>query len=338
MKTLSVVVPSYNCEAYLSRCLDSMLPATDDIEILVVNDGSTDGTADLARHYAERNPGIVRVLTKPNGGHGSAINTGIAEARGRYLKVMDSDDWVNPPAMTAVMEVLREQLDQPQPLDALVTNFVYEKQGKRHKHVMRYESELPTGRVFGWDEVGKFAANRALLMHSLLYRTEVLRESGLRLPEHTFYVDNLFAFVPLTCVRRLRYLDVNLYRYYIGRGDQSVNEQVMLGRIDQQLRVNRAMIDALPAEGSVPDELYRYLVHYLGLVCAISSILLLRLGTDDGLRRKRDLWQELRSSDATCHRLLRRSSLGQVLHLPGRGGRWVCLQGYRLARGVIGFN
>ena len=112
----------------------------------------------------------------------------------------------------------------------------------------------------------------------------------------------------------------------------------MLGRIDQQLRVNRAMIDALPAEGSVPDELYRYLVHYLGLVCAISSILLLRLGTDEGLRRKRDLWQELRSSDATCHRLLRRSSLGQVLHLPGRGGRWVCLQGYRLARGVIGFN
>ena len=273
MKTLSVVVPSYNCEAYLSRCLDSMLPATDDIEILVVNDGSTDGTADLARHYAERNPGIVRVLTKPNGGHGSATTTGIAKARGRYLKVMDSDDWVDLSALTAVMEVLRDQLDQPQPLDALVTNFVYEKQGKRHKHVMRYDSELPTGKVFGWDEV-----------------------------------------------------------------DQSVNEQVMLGRIDQQLRVNRAMIDALPAEGSVPDELYRYLVHYLGLVCAISSILLLRLGTDDGLRRKRDLWQELRSSDATCHRLLRRSSLGQVLHLPGRSGRWVCLQGYRLARGVIGFN
>ena len=174
MKTLSVVVPSYNCEAYLSRCLDSMLPATDDIEILVVNDGSTDGTADLARHYAERNPGIVRVLTKPNGGHGSAINTGIAEARGRYLKVMDSDDWVDLSALTAVMEVLRDQLDQTQPLDALVTNFVYEKQGKRHKHVMRYDSELPTGKVFGWDEVEV----RTKPLHALWYH-RVLRASGL---------------------------------------------------------------------------------------------------------------------------------------------------------------
>ena len=81
-------------------------------------------------------------------------------------------------------------------------------------------------------------------MHSVIYRTKLLRECGLKLPEHTFYVDNIFVFQPLPHVKKLYYLDVNFYRYFIGQVRISPSTRpVMIGRIDQQIRVNKIMID-----------------------------------------------------------------------------------------------
>jgi hypothetical protein len=132
----------------------------------------------------------------------------------------------------------------------LISNYVYEKVGAKHKRVMRYPNTFPEGEIFGWDDVKPLGKSHYLLMHSLIYRTELLRECGLVLPAHTFYVDNLVAFVPLPYVKRMYYVDANLYRYYIGRQDQSVNEQVMIQRVDQQLTVNRMMIDCMAEKKS----------------------------------------------------------------------------------------
>jgi len=332
--TLTVVVPSYNSSDYLHRCLDSMLPFDDDLEVIVVNDGSTDDTSAIAHRYAADHAGRVRVVDKPNGGHGSAVNAGLDAATGRYFRVVDSDDWLDRDALTALLGVLRGQ-DR---LDLVVSNFVYEKEGRERRHAMRYRSTLPRNREFGWEEVGRFRPDQGMLMHSLTYRTAVLRNSGMRLPEHTFYVDNLYAFVPLPYVRRMRYLDVDLYRYHIGRSDQSVNESVMLRRLDQQLTVNRLMIEALPSPGSTPKALHRYLVHYLGLVCGVSSIMLIRAGAPEHLRMKRDLWRDLRAAHAPAHRRLRRSSVGALVNLPGRTGRRVSVWAYLVAQRVVGFN
>ena len=110
---------------------------------------------------------------------------------------------------------------------------------------MRYAKSLPEGRFFGWDEAKALGKTHYLLMHSLIYRTSLLRECGMKLPEHTFYVDNLVAFIPLPYVKTMYYLDVNFYRYFIGRADQSVNEKVMIGRIDQQIRVMPTQVTAM---------------------------------------------------------------------------------------------
>ncbi|HSO70824.1 MAG TPA: glycosyltransferase family 2 protein [Arachnia sp.] len=336
MTTLSLVVPSYNSAAYLHRCLDSMLPFDDDVEVIVVNDGSTDDTSAIAHGYAGAHPGRVSVVDKPNGGHGSAVNAGLDAATGRYFKVVDSDDWLDRGALASLLAVLRAQGDEP--VDLVVSNFVYEKEGRSRRHAMRYRNVLPQGREFSWREVGRFRPNQGLLMHALTYRTAVLRSSGMRLPEHTFYVDNLFAFVPLPFVRRLQYLDVDLYRYHIGRADQSVNESVMLRRLDQQLRVNRLMIEALPDAESTNPALHRYLVHYLGLICAVSSIMLIRAGQPEHLRQKRDLWRDLRGAHASAHRRLRRSGVGALVNLPGKAGRTVSVWAYLAAQRAVGFN
>ncbi len=335
---LSLVVPSYNSQDYLARCLDSMQPVPADVEVLVIDDGSVDDTAKIGQEYADQHPGRFRVISKPNGGHGSAINTGLAHAQGRYFKVVDSDDWVAPDAFAALVTAIRgfDAAEQP---DLVVTNFVYEKQGKKRKHVMRFGNALPNGRTVTWQQAGRFRRAQYLLMHALTYRTELLRQVGYQLPEHTFYVDNLYAYVPMAAVRTLHYLDVDLYRYYIGRPDQSVSEAVMVKRCDQQLKVNRLMIENLPSRDTVlPRALRTYLESYLGVVTAVSSIICIRTGQRQYLAAKSALWRELQEADRVTWRRLKRTLMGRLTNLPGASGRKLTLAAYKVARQFFGFN
>lgn len=341
MKILTVVVPCYNSAAYLRRCVDSLLTGDDDVEILIVDDGSTDETGDIADSYAARLPGVVAAIHQPNAGHGGAVNTGVRLATGRWIKIVDSDDRLDGAAYAEVLRTLRGFAAGDEAVDMVVSNFVYDKTDRRRKTAVRYRGVLPSGRVLAWDEVGDFGTSQYILMHSLIYRTELLRECGLRLPEHTFYVDILYASVPLVHVKRLYYLDVDLYRYHIGRADQSVNDDVMLRRVGQYLRVNRRMMTHLSevrSDPTVPQALCRYLVHYAEIVCAVSSVLLIRVGTPESLAMKDELWSELRQQDPWLYRRLRRSVVGQLANLPGRPGRGISRLAYRAAQWAVGFN
>lgn len=338
MITLSVVVPSYNSADWMERCVDSLITGARDVEILIVDDGSTDSTGAIADLYEAAHPGVVRAIHKVNGGHGSTINVGIDQARGAYIKVVDSDDWVAPGAFEALLETLRGFIAAEQQVDLVVSNFVYEKVGRRYKRAVRYRNVLPQQQVFSWDQVGRFRTSQFLMMHSLVYRTEVLRECGLRLPEHTFYVDNLYVYQPLPYVKSLYYLDVDLYRYFIGRPDQSVNESVMIKRIDQQLKVNRMLMDVEVSPYDVPAALYSYLVHHLQIVCVISSTMLLRSGRDEDFARKVELWRSIRYDDPVVYRKLRRTTLGTLVNLPGKPGRRVSVAAYRGASWALQLN
>ena len=194
MKLLSVAIPCYNSEAYMEKCVDSLLVGGEEVEILIVDDGSTDRTAEIADAYAEKYPTIVRAIHQENGGHGEAVNAGIRNAQGLYFKVVDSDDWVNKEAYEKILRTLEELLRGPKTVDLFISNFVYEKQGATRKKVMQYRHCFPQGEVFGWSDIGHMKKGKYLLMHSMIYRTQLLQQCGLELPKHTFYVDNLFAY------------------------------------------------------------------------------------------------------------------------------------------------
>ena len=228
MKLLSIAIPCYNSQDYMEHCIESLLPGGEDVEIIIVNDGSMDATADIANRYAEKYPTIVKAVHQENGGHGEAVNTGIRNATGLYFKVVDSDDWVDGEAYRKILDTLRQLSGGNRTLDMLISNYVYEKEGAKKKKVMQYRGILPENQLFGWDEARHFKKGRYILMHSVIYRTQLLRECGLELPKHTFYVDNIFVYVPLPYVKTMYYLDVDFYRYFIGREDQSVNEAVMI--------------------------------------------------------------------------------------------------------------
>ncbi len=339
MKLLSVAIPCYNSEAYMRHCIESLLEGGDEVEILIVDDGSTkDNTAGIADEYQEKYPGICRAVHQENGGHGEAVNAGLRNASGIYFKVVDSDDWVDRDAYMEILKALREFAQGAETVDMLVSNFVYEKQGARRKKVMNYRTALPKNQVFTWDDVKVFMLGQYILMHSVIYRTELLRQCGLELPKHTFYVDNIFVYQPLPHVKTMYYLDVNFYRYFIGREDQSVNEAVMIGRIDQQIRVNKLMIDYF-AEAKLPwGKLRHYMIRYLEIMMVISSILAIRSGTEENMAKKKELWQYARKKNLAMYLRLRFGFLGQGMNLPGKGGRKVSEAGYKISQKFFGFN
>ena len=341
MKLLTIAIPSYNSENYLSKCIESLLPGGEDVEILVVNDGSKDNTSAIGHEYEAKYPGIVKVIDKENGGHGSAVNAGVEHATGLFFKVVDSDDWVKKSAYLEILEKLKDFAGSDVILDMLISNFVYEKEGAAKKKVMRYAHALPKDTVFTWNDVGHFFKGQYILMHSVIYRTKLLRECGMKLPDHTFYVDNIFVYEPLPYVKNMYYMDVNFYRYYIGREDQSVNEKVMIGRVDQQLRVNKLMIDYTVRNRKMifaNKRLKQYILNYLEIITTISSIMLILADTEEALDKKTELWEYLKASDSYLYRKLRYGIMGNGMNLPGKGGRKISVEGYRLAQRFFKFN
>lgn len=341
MKLLSIAIPCYNSQAYMGKCIESLLIGGEDVEIIVVNDGSKDDTSKIAHEYEAKYPSIVRVIDKPNGGHGSAVNSGIEAATGLYYKVVDSDDWVDADAYRTILNKLKELKDADEILDIMISNYVYEKEGAARKKVMRFTHALPKEKVFGWDEVGHFPTGQYILMHSVIYRTEVLRDCKLKLPEHTFYVDNIFVFEPLPYVKKMYYLDVDFYRYYIGREDQSVNEKVMISRLDQQLRVNHIMIDYMADNKELVSEnkrLKSYMLNYLDIIMTISSIMSILSGKKENYAKKKELWKELKEKTPYCYKRIRFGLLGIAMNIPGAVGRGIAVCGYRIAQKLFHFN
>ena len=339
MKLLSVAIPCYNSQAYMEHCINSLLVGGDEVEIIIVDDGSTkDRTAEIADAYAEKYPGIVKAVHQENGGHGEAVNTGLKNATGLYFKVVDSDDWVDEESYKKVLCTLKELTGGTKTLDMLICNYVYEKEGQKHKKVMRYDSVLPVEKMFTWDEAGKFRKGQYILMHSVIYRTKLLRECGLKLPKHTFYVDNLFVYVPLPYVKNMYYLDVDFYRYFIGRDDQSVNEKVMISRIDQQIKVNKLMVESTDLWKLTNKNLRKYMLNYLEIITVISTIMLIRSGTEENLEKKKELWSYLKEYDLKLFHKLRNGIMGRTMNLPGRGGRRISVAAYKISQKIVGFN
>ena len=339
MKLLSVAIPCYNSQDYMRKAIECLLPGGEDVEIIIVDDGSKDDTAMIADEYEKKYPSIVKAVHQENGGHGEAVNTGLKNATGTFFKVLDSDDWFKEEAYLQVLERLRELVSLGSVVDMFICNFVYEKEGKKHKKVMTYRSVFPRDQVFTWDDTGIFKPGQYILMHSVIYRTRLLKDCGLKLPAHTFYVDNLFVFIPLTYVKTMYYMDVNLYRYYIGREDQSVNESIMISRVDQQLKVTRLMIDYMAnSSRNLRRKQERYMLSYLDIMMTISSILLIKEGSEESLARKKELWNYLKNNDHRDYIRLRFSICGTNMNLPGKGGRKISVMEYKIAQRFVGFN
>lgn len=233
MKLLSVVVPSYNMEKLLPTCLGSCLyPGADrELEVIVVNDGSKDGTLAVARDYQERYPDIFKVIDKENGGHGSGINAGIGSATGKYFKVLDADDWFDTEALKSLVEVLKKT-------DAeLVTNSFVCVNAQTMKHSDPRSPIVGKKLTCGEHLFDNAAPELLVRMHSVTWRTDILQRNGITIDEHRFYVDMEYITLPVPYAEKVYVTELPLYMYRLGDNGQSVSIASMQKHIGDHLTV-----------------------------------------------------------------------------------------------------
>lgn len=337
MKEITFVVPCYNSQDYMKRCIDTLLPCGTDGEIIIVDDGSTDATGEIADEYEVLYPETVKVIHKANGGHGSGVNAGLKIASGRFFKVVDSDDWLDGGALEKLLDSLKKYRDS---VDMVVCNYVYNHLYENRQKSVSFRNVFPEEEICSWQTLRRFKSSQYLVMHALVFRTAVLRESNVELPEHTFYVDNLFAYKPLPRVERILYLNQDLYHYFLGRDDQSVNEESYKRRIDQQILVTKLVMDCveLAEVKKISGKLARYMIRNISVMLSICSIYLLMINTQEALEKRRQLWQDIKQRDRKLYRRLRFTTLSGLTYLPGSFGNFLTLKGYKMAKKTYQFS
>jgi len=268
MKVLSLIIPSYNCENFLDKCLASFVDdkIIDKLDVIVVNDGSVDKTADIATKYCNLYPNSFRLISQKNKGHGGALNTGCAAATGKYLKVIDADDWV-------ITENLLEFINCLESADSdvvLTHHYTQNITTGETKKWMSYPESF--GRKYTLEEIAdnwdKF--DRAFTFHGICYKTDFYQKAGYLLSEHVFYEDHEFSTFPACLARTVLPLDLFIYNYRIGDVNQSVSDENSVKRLTHTETVlkrfvceNKAQYDKLCSKNFVAYKAKILLVSYL---------------------------------------------------------------------------
>ncbi len=238
MKALTVIVPAYDMADWLPRALASLEPPPPSLEVIVVNDGSRDGTSAIAHDWATRHPGTCRVIDKPNGHYGSCVNAGLAAATGRYARILDADDVFNPEFLPDYLSFVSAAASEPSPPDVLVNDVEWLAPDghpvRQVRHGLPYD--------FGMDAL--LARADAISMHALAYRTDLLRDIGYRQTEGIMYTDTEWYTLPMAVARSGRAFPFPLYRYQTGRPGQSVDAKVYAANVAMLLRVFESLASA----------------------------------------------------------------------------------------------
>jgi len=262
MKQLTIAVPSYNMEKLLTQCLDSMADGAfdDALEVLVVDDGSADRTAEIAREYAKKWPEIFTVISKENGGHGSAVNTALDRATGRYFRIVDADDWVNKENLKRLLEVMKSAdadiiLDEKTEVDIQTGAQQY----------FPFPENMPSGKEVGFEAIEAPEFRYHLALHTMSVKTGLLREHGIRLLERTFYVDSQFVLESTAYAKSALVLRMGMYYYRVGNVNQSVHYLSYVKRYQEHDRVVSACMEFLK-KADFSAERRAYVVHSVALL------------------------------------------------------------------------
>ena len=271
-KLITFCVPSYNSQDYLYHALDSLIPGGDEIEVLIIDDGSKDNTLAIAKDYEKRYPNIFKAVHQENKGHGGAINTAMSLATGTYFKVLDSDDWVKEDGLKALLDFLRSN----QEADLILMPYTYRRSydEKEEGRLIKYNFFVKPNQIVGWNGVKRFDASHNFTLHSVVYRLGTLKESGIVLPEHCFYEDNYLIYAPLPFVKKLVYLDTPLYQYLLGRDGQSMQTSNLIKRNENLMRVAELAFNTLDLKSIKKSNNRLYYLMRHQLVMMVTSPLL----------------------------------------------------------------
>ena len=336
MKLLTVTVPCYNSQDYMEKCINSLLAGGDRVEIIVIDDGSRDNTGAIGDRYAQEYPDIVRVIHQENGGHGEGINQGLRHATGKYFKVVDSDDEVNS-QFVAFLDAL-ESCDRAGGVDLFVTNYYYVHTDGVGDRSINYSNVLPQNRIFTWSDTKRFLLHQMLTIHSCTFRTEAMRRCGAELPKKVFYEDNLMVCRTLPYIDKMFYMNIDLYRYTIGREGQSVQDDVSRRRYTHHLMIAELAFKSLDLNQVSNRQKKQYMKHELFMLFGIATIFT-RLNKDaEADAALEQMWKNCIAHDEKWGRHFRKYTVLMFINAPGKAGQNFTAGVYKLANKVVRFN
>lgn len=283
-KILTVAIPAYNVENYLRTTLDSFIcdeEVMKKIEIIVVDDGSKDSTASIGQEYEEKYPDTFRVISKENGGHGSAVNCGIENASGKYYKIVDGDDWVNTEDFVKLVSEL-EKCES----EYVFTNYYEYYDDVKRKAPVEYP-RFQNGQSYTFAD---FNDGFHIPMHALVIRTDILKENHIRLDEKCFYVDTEYISFPVPYVKSIAYFDLYVYMYRLNLSTQSVSVKGFQKHIDDHIRVSLHLIDfcnEYSSSAEKEDAKKEYIINIAAKVVLMQSNIFSSFPFNDRENRKR---------------------------------------------------
>ena len=248
-KILSIVIPTYNIENYLRVCLKSFEnnKLLDYVDIIIVNDGSTDNSSKIAKEFVNMYPDSYKLIDKENGGHGSTINRGLKEARGKYIMIVDGDDWINSKNLLEICRFLEEN----DSYDAVFYNYIMELKYKNKSETRTLKKIFNPGEInFNTASVSIY---KQIGLANTIYKVSNLKKINLNLLEKTFYVDAEYMLYPMNTLKKAYYFDIPVYHYLIGRPTQSTNINTAIKKIDDRTRVINSIINYFNNKDSFND-------------------------------------------------------------------------------------
>lgn len=317
----------------MEKCIDSLLIGKEDVEIIIIDDGSKDKTGKIADRYQKKYPTIVKAIHQENGGHGAGINTGLKHATGKYFKVVDSDDWLDEKAYKKLLKEIKH-IDT----DLVVCNYVYTYTDGRKEQTISFVNVYEEGKVLTWNDIHRFKLTQYPSLHSMMYKKSVLDKSNIDLPKHVFYEDNLFIYLPLVNTNTIYYLNLDLYRYYIGRADQSVQETQLIKRSSHQVLVSEKVCTAYDLTEIKNKKLRRLMTRECIFLMCLGVVFSRLSFTKEGEKQYKDLWKSVKEKNPKLYHRMRYFSIAAFVSVPGKIGRFMMKIGYRFAHSLVNFN
>lgn len=334
-KLITFCIPSYNSEEYLHFSVDSLLECGEDIEVLIINDGSKDRTGEIADEYASKYD-FIKAIHQENAGHGGGINNGLKLATGLYFKVLDSDDWVDTETLKAIIQEIKNG-SQP---DLFVTDFVYRLGRDGNTRRMSFASLFKKNKECTWQTIGKFNFKNSLTLHSVMYKTSIIKESGVVLPEHCSYEDNYLIYCPLRYVKSIKYLELPFYQYLIGRSGQSMEGPTCVRKWRDFIKDGTLAFDYqdIMAIKKQDKKLYKVLWHHLELqmLCMIQFTRV--NGSKEAKAALKEFWRHAKEKYPKMYGKIRHRSFAFFIGFPGPIGSFITKIGYKVSLKVVKYS
>ncbi len=265
-KLLTISIAAYNVEKHIVNTLDSLIKSRyiDELEVLVIDDGSTDNTFKIANEYEKKFPNTIKVVHKNNGGYGSTVNYSLSVATGKYFKLLDGDDFFDNDGLDKLVDEIRISN-----VDVIFNAYNKIYSDKNIKRVgfknIQYNIDL---------NISDININYYIAMHAFTFKTNVIKSSGLVLKENILYTDCYYTAIPLKEVHKVRFLDFPVYNYRIGDIGQSISRKVRLNHINDIRDISLDLVNFIKNISDTNIDSYEFLctqvasfcINYLGTI------------------------------------------------------------------------